>query len=53
MDVEDSRIEWKEAQALFYKVATIRIPRQVFDTPEQNEFCEINTTKRDESQSLR
>jgi hypothetical protein len=40
MDVEDSRIEWKEAQAPFYKVATIRIPRQVFDTPEQNQFCE-------------
>jgi hypothetical protein len=40
MDVEDSRTEWKEAQAPFYRVATIRIPRQVFDTPEQNEFCE-------------
>jgi hypothetical protein len=40
MDVEDSRIEWKEAQAPFYPVATIRIPRQVFDTPEQNTFCE-------------
>jgi hypothetical protein len=40
MDVEDSRIEWKEAQAPFYPVATIRIPQQVFDTPEQNTFCE-------------
>jgi hypothetical protein len=40
MDVEDSRIEWKEAQAPFFKVATIRIPRQTFDTPQQNEFCE-------------
>jgi hypothetical protein len=40
MDVEDSRIEWKEAQAPFYPVATILIPRQVFDTPEQNAFCE-------------
>jgi len=40
MDVEDSRIEWKEAQAPFYPVATIRIPRQVFDTPEQDVFCE-------------
>jgi Catalase len=40
MDVEDSRIEWKEAQAPFYRVATIHIPRQVFDTPEQNAFCE-------------
>jgi hypothetical protein len=40
MDVEDSRIEWKEAAAPFYKIATIRIPRQTFDTPEQNTFCE-------------
>jgi hypothetical protein len=40
MDVEDSRIEWKEAQAPFYKIARIRIPQQVFDTPEQNAFCE-------------
>lgn len=40
MDVEDSRIEWKEAQAPFYSVATIRIPQQIFDTPEQNAFCE-------------
>ena len=40
MDVEDSRIEWKEADAPFYKVATIHIPRQNFDTPEQNAFCE-------------
>jgi hypothetical protein len=40
MDVEDSRNEWKEAAAPFYKLATIRIPQQVFDTPEQNTFCE-------------
>ena len=40
MDVEDSRIEWQEAAAPFYKIATIRIPRQAFDTPEQNTFCE-------------
>ncbi|MDP8985551.1 MAG: catalase family protein [Pseudomonadota bacterium] len=40
MDVEDSRIEWTEAQAPFYKVATIRIPSQAFDTPQQNAFCE-------------
>jgi hypothetical protein len=40
MDVEDSRIEWKEAEAPFYKVATIRVPAQIFDTPEQNTFCE-------------
>lgn len=40
MDVEDSMTEWKEAQAPFYPVATIRIPQQVFDTPDQNKFCE-------------
>jgi hypothetical protein len=40
MGVEDSRIEWKESLAPFYTIATIRIPRQDFDTPEQNEFCE-------------
>ncbi len=40
MDVEDSMTEWKEAQAPFYKVATILIPRQNFDTAEQNQFCE-------------
>jgi hypothetical protein len=40
MDVEDSMTEWKEAQAPFYQVAKIRIPQQIFDTPEQNEFCE-------------
>jgi Catalase len=40
MDVEDSRIEWKEAEAPFYKLATIRVLPQTFDTPEQNKFCE-------------
>jgi hypothetical protein len=40
MDVEDSRIEWQETAAPFYKIATIRIPQQTFDTPEQNTFCE-------------
>jgi hypothetical protein len=40
MDVEDSRIEWKESEAPFYKIASIRIQRQLFDTPEQNSFCE-------------
>ena len=32
--------EWKEDQAPFYKVATIRIPQQIFDTSDQNKFCE-------------
>lgn len=40
MSVEDSMTEWPEAQAPFYTVARIVIPAQVFDTPEQNRFCE-------------
>ncbi len=40
MSVEDSMTEWEESKARFYKVATIRIPKQEFDTPEQNKFCE-------------
>ena len=40
MSIEDSMTEWKESQAPFYKVATIRIPQQFFDTPDQNKFCE-------------
>lgn len=40
MLTEDSMTEWKENKAPFYNVATIRIPQQVFDTPEQNKFCE-------------
>jgi hypothetical protein len=40
MDVEDSRIEWKEAEAPFYKLAIIHVPPQTFDNPEQNKFCE-------------
>ena len=38
--VEDSMTEWKEADAPFYPVASIRILEQVFDTPDQNKFCE-------------
>ncbi len=40
MSVEDSMTEWKEDRAPFFKVATITIPRQEFDTSEQNQFCE-------------
>jgi hypothetical protein len=40
MSVEDSMTEWKESQAPFYPVATIHIPKQIFDTPDQNKFCE-------------
>ncbi|ARV58636.1 catalase [Nostocales cyanobacterium HT-58-2] len=37
MPIEDSSIEWKSP---FHKVATIKIPPQSFDSPEQMEFCE-------------
>ncbi|MEG2357893.1 MAG: catalase family protein [Acinetobacter sp.] len=40
LSVEDSMTEWKETDAPFYPVAVIRIPEQVFDTPDQNKFCE-------------
>jgi hypothetical protein len=39
-EVENSRTEWSEAEAPFYKVARITIPRQEFDTPERHNFCE-------------
>ncbi len=35
MPVEDPTVEWNST---FQKVATIRIPTQIFDTPEQREF---------------
>ncbi|EEY78184.1 hypothetical protein HMPREF0012_01053 [Acinetobacter calcoaceticus RUH2202] len=40
MLVEDSMTEWDEKAAPFYQVATIHIPKQNFDTLEQNKFCE-------------
>lgn len=40
MLLEDSMTEWDEKAAPFYQVATIHIPKQNFDTPEQNKFCE-------------
>ena len=40
MSVENSKDEWKESDAPFFKVATITIPRQIFDSAEQNTFCE-------------
>jgi hypothetical protein len=38
--IEDPTVEWREQDAPLQKVATIRIPRQVFDTAEQNAFDE-------------
>ena len=38
MSVERSMIEWREADAPFYKVATIMIPPQRFASPAQDAF---------------
>ena len=40
MSVEHSMIEWDDGEAPFHKVATITIPKQTFDLPAQDEFCE-------------
>lgn len=40
LDVEDARTLWPEEDAPFYKIATIHIPKQEFDRPEQLAFCE-------------
>jgi catalase len=40
MPVEDATVLWSEADSPFLKVARVTIPRQEFDTPEQNAFCE-------------
>jgi catalase len=40
MPVEDATVLWSEKDSPFLKVARVTIPRQAFDTPEQNAFCE-------------
>jgi catalase len=40
MPIEDPRVEWRESDAPFQRVATVTIPAQVFDTPERDAFCE-------------
>ena len=40
LSVEDSMSEWTEEQAPFHEVATVYIPQQDFDSPEQYEFAE-------------
>jgi len=40
MSVEDYTVEWDEQQAPFYEVATIRIPRQDFQTTELDNLGE-------------
>lgn len=38
--IENSLVEWKEANTPFHKIATINIPRQKIDSPEQMAFTE-------------
>jgi hypothetical protein len=40
MPIEDPGVQWSEVDSPFRKVATIKIPRQEFDTEKQREFGE-------------
>lgn len=40
MPIEDATVLWKESESHFIPVADITILKQVFDTPEQLQFCE-------------
>ena len=40
MPIEDPTVIWNEDAAPFVPVASITIPRQSFDSPEQHAFCE-------------
>ena len=40
MPVEDPTVVWQESKAPFIEVATIRIPKQRFDSEAQQTFCE-------------
>lgn len=40
MPVEDPTVEWSESESPFEMVARVDLPKQEFDTPEQNAFCE-------------
>ncbi len=40
MPIEDASVEWSAAAAPFQPVATLRIPAQQFDSPEQTARCE-------------
>ena len=40
MPIEDPSIEWKQEDSPYRQVATIRIPQQQVDAPEQKQFCE-------------
>jgi hypothetical protein len=40
MPIEDPTVLWSAKESPFLPVARITIPKQVFDTPEQDRFCE-------------
>ncbi|MGL5192451.1 MAG: catalase family protein [Chroococcales cyanobacterium] len=40
MPIEDGTIDWDERRSPFQKVATLTIPRQTFNSPAQQKFCE-------------
>ena len=40
MPIEDPSVLWKESDSAYLPVATITIPSQQFDNPEQQQFCE-------------
>ncbi len=40
MPIEDPSVLWDENDSPFISVAKIIIPKQIFDTPEQQRFCE-------------
>ncbi len=40
MSIEDPTVEWKESESPFITLANITIPAQIFDTTEQQMFCE-------------
>ncbi len=40
MPIEDATVLWKESDAPFLPVAKITLLKQIFDTPEQQNFCE-------------
>ncbi|RBP51570.1 catalase family protein [Arenicella xantha] len=40
MPIQDTTVRWSEKDAPFIPVARIHIPKQEFDTPQQNAMCE-------------
>ncbi|GGZ98744.1 hypothetical protein GCM10008090_04110 [Arenicella chitinivorans] len=40
MPIQDTTVRWSEATSPFVPIARIHIPKQTFDTPQQNAMCE-------------